>query len=39
MRCVAVTTTHTADKLAQADVVAATLADLPPETMARLLGD
>jgi HAD superfamily hydrolase (TIGR01509 family) len=39
MRCVAVTTTHAAEKLAEADVVAATLADLAPETMARLLGD
>ena len=39
MRCVAVTTTHSAEKLAGADLVVATLAQLPPETMAQLLGD
>jgi HAD superfamily hydrolase (TIGR01509 family) len=36
MHCVAVTTPHPADKLAEADVVAATLADLAPDTMDHL---
>lgn len=37
MRCVAVTTTHPADKLAGADLVVRDLSELPSETMAQLL--
>jgi HAD superfamily hydrolase (TIGR01509 family) len=38
MRCIAVTTSHSADKLSAADIVVASLGDLPIDAMERLLG-
>ncbi|MBN1399296.1 MAG: HAD family phosphatase [Anaerolineae bacterium] len=37
MRCIAVTTSHSADKLSAADTVVDSLGDLPPAAMERLL--
>jgi beta-phosphoglucomutase family hydrolase len=38
MRCIAVTTTHPADKLSDADLVVDSLEELAPDTFERLLG-
>ena len=38
MRCIAVTTTHPADKLSGADLIVDSLAELEPDTFQRLLG-
>jgi HAD superfamily hydrolase (TIGR01509 family) len=39
MRCIAVTTSHPAAKLARADIVVPSLAELPPQTMVQLVTD